>query len=158
MENNPLTPHKQKIIIAAVFIFAFILGSAVTFFSLPKEQPIQEVKETVTSEKLISEEKLPIGIELLQNPIVYQWRGSVEGTVIGKGTKSLTIENKGDKIVLPYKAASYFYGPLKDKKREKITPAQIVIGSYVRGEFFTFPWTGDKNNIAISTLTVEKTP
>lgn len=155
MEPTQKPSPKFLIFASAGFIISFILGSAISYFIFSNKNTTEKSVET---EKTVAESKIPIGISLLENPIVYQWRGSVEGTVIAKEGQSITVEHKGDKLTMPYNAASTFFGPLVNKKRDKLTPDKIAIGTYVRGEFFTFPWTGDKNNIAISIITVEKSP
>ncbi len=99
------------------------------------------------SGKTIKESELPMAVNILQNPMVYEWRGSVEGTLVAKDEKSITLEKDEGKITLPINpspAGVKFYtkGLLiaePTKEDSFLSIDKIPIGTRLRGEFWVFP-------------------
>lgn len=104
----------------------------------------------------VSESELPVSAALLKNPIINQWRGSAEGKVIAKDSASLTIQDdKGNSLVIPFaenpvtKKTGTFFDSVaaatdSSKPAPFITLDDIPLGSYVRGDFFVVPGSGDQ--------------
>ncbi len=104
----------------------------------------------------IREEDLPIGLELLKNQIVYEWRGSFQGKVVGKGEHSLTVEDdKGNRIVLTditpdIQMRTGFFNKKDDRILRKFT--DLEFGETVRGEFWVYK--GQKNTAVAGIIIV----
>ena len=91
---------------------------------------------------------LPISLRLLQNPAVYEWRGSVTGKIVAKDEHTLTLEDeKGNKItvtdLLPNGSGTFKTTYLKYIKKTnsrpiKLTLKNISLRTMLRGEFFVF--------------------
>lgn len=176
-ENVPNTPlptvqiklpiHRNKfVIVFIIIIIEAIYTIALLNISKPTPQnPISQIKPVPSYQKMVSEDELPVGIDLLKNPIVNQWRGGVEGTLIAKDEKSITLANKGAEITIP------LYTPLGKQRMTKfnnlklaklgenigeIDLEEIPLGTYLRGDFFVIPWPNDKYKIVGSLFTVEE--
>lgn len=167
-ENTPTTSplitqsqlpiYRNKFVIVFLIIFFEILYTFVLLnISKPTPQnPISQIKPASPSKQIISEDELPIGIDLLKNPIVYQWRGSVEGTLIAKDEESITLSSKGAKITIPlYAPSGKRRTPFNNSKGE-VDLKDIPLGTNLRGDFFVIPWPNDKNKIVGSLFTVEE--
>lgn len=150
-----------------VLLIGFLIGSSFSLFLSQKtklektstqlQQEVSEPRKADFSLKSdeISEEELPIGLELLQNPIVYQWRGSVQGKVIAKGEHSLTLENdKGNKINLTDKVPSgEIFRTVIIKNGNRVSFMDLDYGDRIVGEFWIFP--GGKNTPVAGVLEVK---
>ena len=105
-----------------------------------------------SAQKMVSEDQLPFGWLIMQNPIVYQWRGSVEGLMTEKTKDTITLIKDGMKIVIPVDPKeTAFFDPRTGKTSKGIkstTVDNIPLKSYLRGEFYVTPIAGDKNKIA----------
>ena len=140
-------------LVLAVFA-ALLLGIVGGFFGGQK----LAVQKQGVQDSQISESELPIGASLLKNPIVNQWRGAFEGTLIAKSDDSVTIQDKnGNSLTIPLDVSP---GPPINAKffdftaeataagrRELISFSldNIAIGAYLRGDFFVIP--GQKDTI-----------
>lgn len=133
-----------------LFIGGLLIGAGIGYLAVPKTPTPVKTENAVVTQK-----ELPVGIPLLKDPMVYQWRGSVEGILTSKTTNKITLSKDAHTIDIPVVKATDFFGPVKNNTREKITLSQIPIGSYLRGEFFAFPWEGDKNTIKGSYFAIE---
>lgn len=134
------------------FIVGLFIGAGICYVAVTVNKPATPIKSETS---VVTQKELPVGIPLLKDPMIYQWRGSVEGTLTSKTTNKITLSKDAHTIDIPVVKATDFFGPVKNNTREKITLAQIPIGSYLRGEFFAFPWEGDKNAIKGSYFSVE---
>lgn len=158
--------YKNKIVIILIVILlqtAYTLVLFKFFQTKPQSEPF------LSAEKMISEDELPIGLSLLHNPIINQWRGAVEGILTAKDNKTITLENtkihKDAKITIPLNAPqseekkpmTAFYN-VKLAKYGKSSPEvdlkDIPLGTYLRGDFFVIPWPNDKNKIVGSSFTI----
>lgn len=173
-ENVPNTPlqtvqiklpiYRNKFVIVFIIIIFEALYT-ITLLNISKAKTQIPIKAVPSSQKMVSEDELPVGIDLLKNPIVNQWRGGVEGTLIAKDEKSITLANKGAEITIP------LYTPLGKQRMTKfnnlklaklgenigeIDLEEIPLGTYLRGDFFVIPWPNDKYKIVGSLFTVEE--
>lgn len=121
------------------------LGIVISRYVLPI--PSQPQQSFTTSQISRADSPLPISSNLLKNPIVYEWRGSILGKVIAKDEHTLTLEDdNGNKItttdLLPegtiFKTVYLKYSKKTDSKPTILTLKDISIGTKLRGEFFVF--------------------
>lgn len=88
------------------------------------------------------EQKLPASIEILQNPLITEWTGHVQGQLTEKKADSFTLENKGSKLTIDiHKLFTGFYSATDSSKitPDNITYGQIPIGSYLQGNITIEP-------------------
>lgn len=110
----------------------------------------------------LDEEELPVALEILQNPMVYEWRGAVSGTLVAKDNESITISNdKGQTIKIsvdlnPNYTGTKFYKnkPSKDPRSNFISLDDIPLGARLSGDFFVFP--RQKNQLMGSSFIVSE--
>lgn len=128
-------------------IFAGFVFSA--YFLLPPKQVEKSQACPQTPACKVDEEKLPIGLTLLQNPVVYQWRGSVEGKLIGKDEHTFTLEDKnGYKIdITDITPTGEVFKTIFAKRSNgifiEVSLKDIPVGTILRGDFWVFK--GGKN-------------
>ncbi len=131
--------------ISPLFVLAFLWLRDQPLFQ-SKKQTIQNSPSSATL-KTITESELPIALDILKNPMVYEWRGSVEGTLTKKDDKSITLtDDKGQKITilvdLSPNGTKFFYLPKVPNKTKSadnyIKLDNIPIGSKLTGEFWVF--------------------
>jgi len=130
--------HKLKSISLSVLLlfFGLALGFIACLFFPSKPQPVLQPQ---CPKQQITEADLPIGTSLFKNPIVYEWRGSVEGTLSTKDEYSIFIkDDKGNSLRIPTGATSSKAGMtvFYDLKFKEIPLSDLPIGSYLRGDFF----------------------
>lgn len=95
-----------------------------------------------STKKTVDEATLAIPYPVLQNPMVNEWRGSVEGKLVAKDTTSITIsDNKGNKItiaVAPENKTKFFSQAAlrKGDKNNEVLFEKVTIGSYLVGDFW----------------------
>lgn len=140
LKNRPFS-----ILLPLFTLFLGLAGGVVAdrLMTPPQKTPSQEVAKPQTNLA-----DLPISLKLLQNPAVYEWRGSVTGKVVAKDEHTLTLENeKGNKItvtdLLPsgigtFKTMYFKYLKKTDSRPTVLTLKDIPLGTTLRGEFFVF--------------------
>lgn len=142
--------YKNKIFIILLF-FIFETIYTLLLLNFPKTKPQSSAPSPVKNSLL--EEELPISSSLLKNPVVYQWAGSVRGTLVAKDEKSITLkDDKDNNIKIPLRVdekdknmAAFIDASVPSTKvREPMTVDQISLGSILRGSFFVIPGTKDK--------------
>lgn len=159
--------YKNKL---AIVLIVILLQTGYTLallnFSKTKLSNQKQVSVNPPPEKTISENELPVGLELLKNPIVNQWRGAVEGVLVAKDEQSITLSNinKNAKITIPLNPPQGEKGqPMtvfhslklaKAGKNTRVELKDIPVGKYLRGDFFVVPWLGDKNRTVGSSFTI----
>jgi len=121
-----------------------VVGVVAVFLILPQQEVAKPQKQEVAKPQ-ISQQNLPISLELLQNPIVYEWRGGIKGKVVDKDEHTLTLEDeKGNKItvtdLLPSGSGVFKTTYLKKAVPRviELTLNEIPLGTTFRGEFFIF--------------------
>ncbi len=150
---SPTPWYKRKILwIFLSFLILIPLGFYIFktyFLKTPAQTPVQQPTQ-IQSEPGIKESELPVAVDILQNPMVYEWRGSVEGVLTQKDDKSITLEKDGKSITISvdlnpnYTGTKFFKGkPTKDPKSNFISLDNIQLNTKLRGDFFVFP---DKKN------------
>lgn len=88
--------------------------------------------------------KLPIDSKLLQNPLVYEWRGSVKGKLVQKDENSFTLENdSGNRITITNKMPTgeifrTYFSELTIPGPTQVELKDISLGTSLRGDFFIF--------------------
>ena len=105
-------------------------------------------------EKTIKESETPIAFDILKNPLVYEWRGSVEGTITAKNDHAITIsDNQNHSIVIPVIPSTVIIYGTKFYKREtknnvdqfiNVSHLDLPLGSKLRGDFFVAAREKDK--------------
>lgn len=147
----PPTPIYKQRWVKIVFFIALSPLLLVAFLWL-KEQPFFKSQppatpQIATSSASIKEEDLPIALDILKNPMVYEWRGSVEGTLVTKDEKSISLMNDKSQTIrilvdLSPTGTKFFYlpkGPNKTKSVDNYVKLDdIPLGSKLTGEFWVF--------------------
>lgn len=121
-----------------VLVLGLVAGAFVTKMLLPSKS---------TGPVKVADAKLPIATSLLTNPIVSQWRGSVEGVLTAKDENSITIaDEEGNSLTVPLKVSdsknmTLFYDRTSEASasadpRMPVELDLIKVGSYLRGDFF----------------------
>lgn len=124
--------HKAIIIgilsILNIIIIAILLSSKFIIPSTkqPQTQPNNVNKKTVT------EDELPIKLSILQNPLIYEWKGSVEGILVAKTDTNITLEKNGKRItVTVLKNYTKFY---RLPSSQELSLVDIPLNSFLRGD------------------------
>jgi len=141
--------NRYKLLFLLPLIFLMIvLVMGGYYFGLREGLKVERISQTQLGEKpaakMITEENLPISLNLLQNPIVYEWRGSVKGVLIEKDEHSFVLED-GNKNrikitdILPSGETfhSQFIKPSGDSVT-KLTLKDIPLGTTLVGDFWIF--------------------
>lgn len=146
-----------------VHLLGIIVGSVSTLFFFQKIQPAEirnnaqltasETRKVDSSQIFpkVDVEKLPISLELLQNPMVYEWRGSIMGKIVSKGSDSFVVEDDSkNRIVITevmpsgIKFNTRYVIKKKDGSSVSVKLDDVPLGSKViSGEFWIFK--GGKN-------------
>ena len=154
MDNQVNSIFNNIVFMTAVtLILGFGLGFvARSFLSSNTTQAPSSQKTLVPSptstKSTIDESKLPISLTLLTNPIVYEWRGSVQGKLTKKDEHIFTlVDDQSNSITITDKMPSgdLFKAMFFDKNNsnKKISLEDIPLGSILLGDFFIFK--GDSN-------------
>lgn len=127
------------------FALGLLVSRIIFPVSTPSTQQLTTAPETTKAELPAD---LPIGLDLLKNPAVYEWRGDVNGKVVAKDEHTLTIEDeKGNKItvteLLPdghgtFKTTYLKYLKKTNSRPIELTLKDITLGTMLKGEFFVF--------------------
>lgn len=164
---SPTPIYKQRWV-KIVFFIALSPLLALAFLWI-KDQPLfqpktssPQVATSSASLNTVQEENLPIALDILKNPMVYEWWGAIEGVLVTWDQQSFTLEKDGKQIriwldLTPNTTGTKFFyqeetklGPkAKDTKIE-----EIPIGSYLRGDAFIHK--ADKNKIVGSSFVILK--
>lgn len=134
----------------AIPIITLLLGFGLGFLAksiLPLNKtpaaPTQKATLSSTPKPSIDESKLPISLSLLTNPIVYEWRGSVEGKLTKKDEHAFTLlDDQNNSITITDKMPSgdvfktVFFD--KSNSNKQISLKDIPLGSTLLGDFFIF--------------------
>lgn len=150
--------YQRKLLWVFVLILILIpIGAWVyaTYFMKSSSPPTQLPAQI--QEKVIEEDKLPIAVDILQNPLVYEWRGSVEGVLVAKDEKYIILEKNNQEITILISSdpnGTKFFNiegiPNKQKNNKNfIELVDIPIGTQLRGDFWIFP---DRKNQLIGNV------
>ena len=165
--NEPAQKDRGLLPLALV-VFLGLLGLVLVFGFFDKT--IIKPRKAQPATQTITQAELPIGLSLLKNPIVYQWRGSVEGQLVAKDNQSITIEDdKGNSIVIPLGSVPdgpAVETPFFDLTQPPTSPGpatpipleEVPLGSHLIGEFFVVPVGSDKSRIIGSSFQIVKKP
>lgn len=152
--KSPSNFFNKTLLICVTSLFVgFILG-IITWAVLPFGKTEVTVPPSRTVSK-IDESKLPVSIELLTNPIVYEWRGSVFGKITKKDEHTFTlVDEKNNTITItdiPPNGSIFktTFINKADKLSKPLSLKDIPVGSTLRGEFFVWK-TGP--NIPVGSL------
>lgn len=142
-QNGPKSFFNPLSIFAFIIIFIFY---SVILLYVSSKYGIPLIMGGVNSKKIITESESPVSIDLLRNSVVYQWRGSVEGTLTDKNKTTFTITKTGSSIIIPIDSImTKFFGTIKeDRTRDYLKLEDIPTGTFVRGEFWTIPGKKDE--------------
>jgi len=123
-------------LVTGIFLHLFVINK------ISKEQVACKEKIVFTKE---IEEKIPVNLSILTNPMVQQWRGNVKGKLISKTDHTITLEDiDGNQITITDLAASgevfkwiFFDKPVNNEAKQ-ISLEEISVGSTLLGEFWIF--------------------
>lgn len=94
--------------------------------------------------KQADQSKLPISQELLRNPLIYEWRGSVAGNLVAKDKYTFTLKNdKGNSLDISTLTSegqpwSVKFFLLQNNAWQEASLSAIPVGTKLRGDFFIF--------------------
>lgn len=134
------------ILLLGVFL-GFISWSILPFGKssvIPSPQKTKVALPSLSPKPGIDESKLPVSLALLQNPMVYEWRGSVKGKIIKKDDHVFTlVDEQGNSITItdipPYGGVfkTRFFKKINEDQK-LISLKDIPLGSIMLGDFFIF--------------------
>ena len=157
-EINTRTPNEAVTVIQAsknfplkfVFIgIGVIVYTLLIFYLAAKFQPFS-AKELKQPEVAITQEESPISIDLLRNPVVYQWSGSVEGTLTAKTEDSITLNNKDASLTIPvttHRKRNIFFYRYKEGTSSALTIDRLELGTFMVGQFWVLPSNEENDKI-----------
>lgn len=136
------------VLIILLFIFAALNYFKILDFQIIKSNLFpNRSSEQQSIQKLTNDlQSLPVSLSLLKNPVVYQWRGSVEGNIVEKSSTSITISKNNNLITLPVKVGpngTKFASPSGTLVKQ-LSVDEVRLGDYVRGDFFVSPLNKNK--------------
>lgn len=112
-----------------VAVVAFVAGIGVGVIgkngALEQKEPGSEVPTTIT------QEELPLPVSILKSPLVYEWRGSVEGTLTKKSDTEFTLSRDGDEFTVKLKEDYTKFIQIPPGK--EILLGEIPEGTFLRG-------------------------
>ena len=79
----------------------------------------------------ITQAELPLPISILKNPLVYEWRGSVEGTLTKKSKTEFTLSKDGNEFTVKFKEGYTKFIQIPPGK--EILLENIAEGTFLRG-------------------------
>lgn len=151
LTKPPIKPVNRIIVSIVTLLLGFLIGSiawsVLPFGKIPFFSSAQKTKVAPPSpspKPALDESKLPISLALLQNPIVYEWRGSVKGKMTQKDDRAFTlVDDQGNSITITDKMPSgdKFKAMFFDKSssiNKQISLKDIPLGSVLLGDFFIF--------------------
>lgn len=105
-------------------------------------------KSAITPQITKADLPLPVSSNLLKNPIIYEWRGTITGKLIAKDEHTLTLtDDKGNEItitdLLPNGTGTFKTMYLKYLKKTGSRPAELALkdiplGTTLRGDIIIF--------------------
>lgn len=133
-----------------------VIGFGASYLIAPQQTtqaPPPQAQPQTAEKTQIPDSELPVDPVIFKNPIIYQWSGSVEGTLVAKSDDSITIkDDKGNSIEIPLKkppaekTGTIFFDLTKGPKTAKIIPFKdVLVDSRLRGNFYVIP--GNTNMI-----------
>lgn len=155
---SPTPWYKRKLVWVFVLILFLIPTGSYLYASYFRKSPAPPAPPPPTATNALEETDSPIALDILKNPAIYQWTGSVEGTVEAGDNTSITIVTKNNhSITIPIDSSpngTKFYSnkPGKDSKAQSLTINDMRIGSKVRGDFFIIP--GKKNEMRAGSFVI----
>lgn len=141
--ENPLSNLPKPVLIGGglVLILATVAFVSYSLGSASKSQPVSEQKEPV-----VKVTDLPLPISTLQNPLIYEWQGSVEGVLVEKNDKNFTLEKDGKRITITVKNGYTAFYKQGATGSAKLTIKDVPEGTTVRGTV----WLSLKGKLALS--------
>ncbi len=139
--------NNKFLVYPVILLISYLIGFF--SFSLLPFGKSPTTTSSIPSQLSTTGNKLPISISLLTNPIVYEWRGSIEGKLVKVNTDSYTIQDeKGNKIILYFKTTSTgkvdpIFVKLVGKEYKNIKLNDVPIGTTLRGEFYIYNGQSD---------------
>lgn len=127
--ENPLSNFPKPLLIGAlILILATVAFVSYFLGSTTKSQPVSEEQK----EAMIKEADLPLPASILQNPLIYEWKGSVEGVLIAKTDTNITLGKNGKRITITVlKNYTKFY---RLPSSQELSLADIPLNSSLRGD------------------------
>ena len=160
--------YKSKKFIILLFVVISILipvGAYIlkTYFLKTPDQTLPRQSIQTPSESTLKENSSPISFDIVQNPMVYEWRGSVEGVLVEKTDNSITLDSSGNKLVITVQPSSQDITGTKFYRKQSQPDDQgvlftevgldgIPLGTKLHGDFFVFPH--NKNELIGSSFNI----
>lgn len=150
---TPTPWYKRKLLWIFALILILIPFGAWVYATYFMKSATPSAPLPPAAKNTLEEDSSPIAFDILKNPLVYEWRGSVEGTLTAKDEKSITLtDDKGNKITIIVQSSSkeitgttfYRNKPTKDPRTNFIALEDIPLGIKLAGDFFVFPQQQDK--------------
>lgn len=149
---------KKSLLPLTTLALGLILGFSVAKIAPP---PLSEVsfknQRETPGPRLVTEGELPIRLDLLQNPLIYEWRGSVRGELISKEEEWITLQDKDrNTLIVPLRSASgqpimtTFFAvkpePSGPEDSRQVELEEIPLGITLIGDIFA-GMDGDRNRV-----------
>ncbi|MBI4058707.1 hypothetical protein HY404_00550 [Candidatus Microgenomates bacterium] len=153
--------NSLKIIISFLTLFlGLVIGIFSSPYILPQKDinnPAQPSNRSFTQEKQVKEPELPISLELLKNPLLYEWRVGAKGKLIAKDDDKIVLQDSsGHTLTVPNrlsrgddKIATKFY-IVEENGQGGATAVKlevIPLGVQLYGSLFIKPIADNKNRI-----------
>lgn len=91
-------------------------------------------------------DSLPLSVPLIQNPVIYEWQGSVEGTLTEKNDKSFTLDKNGTKLTISIKKDYTVFYPQGATGSARLKISDVAVGSFIRGNI----WLPQKGKLGLT--------
>lgn len=142
--KNPLSNLPKPLIIGALILILTILAfvSFRFFGSTGKPQIVSDKQK----EPMVKEADLPLPVSTLQNPLIYEWQGSVEGVLVEKNDKNFTLEKNDKRITISIKKSYTAFYKQGATGSAKLTIKDVPEGATVRGTV----WLALKGKLALT--------
>lgn len=144
--ENPLSRLSKPVLIGGlILILATVAFVSYFLGSTNKSQPVSD-KQT---ESVVKVADLPLPISTLQNPLIYEWQGSVEGVLVEKNDQNFTLEKDAKRITISIKKDYTAFYKQGATGSAKLTIKDVPEGATVRGII----WLALKDKLALTGVT-----
>lgn len=133
--ENPLSNLPKPVLMAGLVLLLVTVAS-VSYY-LGSNQP---------KEPMIKEATLPLPSSTLQNPLIYEWQGSVEGVLVEKNDQNFTLEKDGAKLTISIKKDYTAFYKQGATGSANLGIKDVPDGATVRGII----WLASKNKLALT--------
>lgn len=140
--QNPLSNLPKPLLIGGLILILAITAFVSYSLGSSKSQPASDQQK----EPVVKEAELPLPVSTLQNPIIYEWQGSVEGKLVAKTDQNFTLEKEGNKLNITIKENYTYFRKEGALGTPTLTISDVPIGAYVRG----IVWLAAKDKVVLT--------